>query len=264
MTIVTSVKVRDGLILGTDSMTQISAPLPEGGFTVLKAYSNARKLFQVGDAPIGVMTYGLGNIGNRSIEGLVLDFSRNAGPGSVESISQGLFGHVKEHYDGLFAEVPVEQRPVLGFYVAGYTQGEPFPEEFEFLLPRDEEPVRARDVESFGASWRGVDAPFTRLYKGFDAYVLPLRLIEKELTEEDIDAILEPEGLETQVLFDGMPVQDAINFAVYILDTTIGWSTFAIGVPVCGRPLQVATILADTGFVWVEKPELTVQSLVQR
>ena len=99
MTIVCSVKVRDGLILGTDSMTQISAPMDDGGVQVLKSYSNARK-----------------------------------------------------------REVAVEQKPVLGFYVAGYTQGEPFPEEFEFLLPRDDAPFRARDVDQFGASWRGVDS----------------------------------------------------------------------------------------------------------
>lgn len=261
MTIVVSVKVRDGLILGTDSMTQISAPTPQGGaITVLKSYSNARKLFQVRDAPIGVMTYGLGNIGNRSIEGLVLDFSRSAGTGSVEESARGLFDHVKAQYDGVFGEVDPALRPVLGFYVAGYTAGEAFPEEFEFLLPRDAEPFRARDLEAFGASWRGVDSPFTRLYKGFDAYVIPHRLEEKGLAEEDIIAVLEPEGLETQVLFDGMPVQDAINFAVYILDTTIGWTTFQLGAPACGRPLQVATVLADTGFAWVEKPELTIQA----
>jgi len=260
VTIIASVKVRDGLILGTDSMTQISAPTLEGGAQILKAYSNARKLFQVGNEPIGVMTYGLGNIGNRSIEGLVLDFSRNAPPGSVDELSRGLFDHVKSQYDGVFGEVPPEVKPVLGFYIAGYTGEEPFPEEFEFLLPRDDGPVRARDVEGFGASWRGVDAPFTRLYKGFDPYVIPVRMIERGATAEDIDAVLEPEGLETQVIFDGMPVQDAINFAVYILDTTIGWSTFQLGAPLCGRPLQVATILADTGFAWVAKPELRVQA----
>jgi hypothetical protein len=138
VTIVCSVKVRDGLILGTDSMTQISAPMDDGGVRVLKSYSNARKLFQVGEAPIGVMTYGLGNIGNRSIEGLVLDFSRDAQQVSVEATAAGLYEHVKGQYDAVFGEVPVEQKPVLGFYLAGYSQGEPFPEEFEFLLPRDE------------------------------------------------------------------------------------------------------------------------------
>jgi hypothetical protein len=58
VTIIASAKGRDGLILGTDSMTRIQAP------TVLNAYSHARKLFRVADTPIGVMTDGLGNIGN--------------------------------------------------------------------------------------------------------------------------------------------------------------------------------------------------------
>ena len=67
-------------------------------------------------------------------------------------------------------------------------------------------------------------------------------------------------GLETVVVFDGMPVQDAINFAVWILDTTIGWATFAVGTPSCGGPLQVATILADAGFAWIARPEPEVQT----
>jgi len=45
---------------------------PQGN--VLKAYSNASKLFQLGDRPIGVMTWGVGNIGELSIGGVVRDF----------------------------------------------------------------------------------------------------------------------------------------------------------------------------------------------
>ena len=57
MTIVASVKVRDGLVLATDSMTQIQASVDEAGHkAVVKTYGNARKLFQVRELPIGVMT----------------------------------------------------------------------------------------------------------------------------------------------------------------------------------------------------------------
>ncbi len=262
VTIVASVKVRDGLVLGTDSMTQISAPTPEGGVQVLKAYSNARKLFQIKDAPVGVMTYGLGNIGNRSIEGLVLDFCRTpeADIGTIEEITANLYAFVSAQYNDVFGELQQEQRPVTGFFVAGYSEDAPFPEEFEFVFPRDEAPVPARGADEFGAGWRGFDAPFIRLYKGFDPYVIPSRLQARGLTEDDLNEVFSADGLETAVIFDGMPVQDAINFAAYILDTTIGWTTFALGAPACGRPLQVATILADGGFQWVEKPELRVQA----
>ena len=53
-----------------------------------------------------------------------------------------------------------------------------------------------------------------------------------------------------------MPVQDAINFATYILDTTIGAVRFAPGVAPCGGPLQVAAVIPDEGFHWVAKPKL--------
>jgi hypothetical protein len=263
VTIVASVKVRDGLILGTDSMTQISAPTPEGP-QLLKSYSNARKLFQINEK-MAVATYGLGNIGNRSIEGVVLDFcnTEEALGQSVEAVAQALYAFVRGQYDAAYAageEQETDWSQAVGFFLVGYSEAQPFPEEFEFLLPRDEAPLAARPAEDFGASWRGIDAPFTRLYKGFDPYVIPPRMEENGITQENIEAILDAVGLETWAIFDGMPVQDAINFAVWILDTTIGWATFQVGSPTCGRPLQVATILADTGFAWVAKPELTVQA----
>lgn len=252
----TCVKVRDGLILGTDSMTQIV----QGG-QILKAYSNARKLFQITET-IGAMTWGLGNIGNRSIEGIVLDFVRTQPGGPVHDVSQQLYNHIKAEYDGVFPEPPAgaeDERPGLGFFVAGYSQGQAFPDEFEFWIPRDAAPFAARPSDEFGASWRGIDAPITRLYKGFDPYVIPERLEAKGLTQQDLDEVFAPQGLETGIMIDGMPVQDAINFAVYILDVTIGWATFAIGAASCGGPLQVATILAEDGFAWIAKPEPAVQ-----
>jgi hypothetical protein len=253
MTIVASVKVRDGLTLATDSMSHITATSPEGQPQFVTYYENARKLFQVAELPVGVMTYGLGNLGQRSIEGIMLDFNKT-GPGAeVSLVARQLFDFVKGRYDELFAEVPVDHQPALGFFVAGYSPGEAFPEEHEFLLPRDDEATPVRDQELFGAGWRGVDGPFVRLLKGADP-LIGYRLAEKGANEDQLNELLG--DLEMPVIFDGMPVQDAINFAVYILKTTIGYTEFSVGVPPCGGPLQIATILPDDGFRWIAKPEL--------
>jgi hypothetical protein len=253
LTIVASVKVRDGLILGTDSMTTISSE--EG---VLKTYSNARKLFRIAGLPIGVMTYGLGNIGPMSIEGVVVHFCKYNLPDStrVVDVAKALYDFVSEFYGNQFEDVPEEQRPELGFLIAGYSDEFPLPEEYEFLLPQDDGPALVRDPAEFGASWRGIDAPFVRLYKGFDPRMLSA-LDAQGLSADKIEAATE--GLEANVIYDGMPVQDAINFATFILDTTISFSAFEVGAASCGRPLQVATILADEGFKWVAKPELRVE-----
>jgi hypothetical protein len=65
---------------------------------------------------------------------------------------------------------------------------------------------------------------------------------------------------ESPVIYDGMPVQDAINFVVFILQTTIGLATFESGVPSCGGPSQIATVLPEDGFQWVKEPALSVNA----
>ena len=259
MTICTSVKVRDGLVLGTDSMSQITGANASGQVEVLQTYSNARKLFQVGRLPIGVMSYGTGNIGNRSIQGLMSDFQRREeAEGGVKAVAESLFSFFKVVYEAQFSSLPAEQRPSLGFYVAGYSEGKAFAEEWEFLFPVDNEVPPVRPDTEFGSSWRGIHAPISRLYKGFDPYIpqaLSAAGLGDDLIERVIDVMRE---FESTVVYAGMPVQDAINFTAYILRTTIGYDFFQVGPPSCGGPLQVAVILPNDGFRWVEKPEFYV------
>jgi hypothetical protein len=251
MTICVSVKVRDGLVLGTDSITQIWGQDQQTGNQVpIKNYANARKLFQIKDFRIGVMTYGIGNLGPRSVYGFVRDFnSRYDDAPNVESVSQALFEFVSAAYQGQFGGT---EGPPLGFFVAGYSPDGDFPEEWEFQLPQDQSTHLVRPREQFGASWRGVSIPFTRLYKGFDPRAVE-RLKEMEVPEETMQVL---EQYSSPIAYDGMPVQDAVNFAAFVLQTTIGIATFELGTPSCGGPLQVATVLPEKGFKWIREPEL--------
>lgn len=253
MTIVTSVKVRDGLTLATDSMTQIHQ---DGRY--ITSYQNARKLFRIRDLPVGAMSYGLGNIGDHSVEGVVRDFCTGlaANVKNVQPIAERLYTHVMTLYDAQFAGVPDDELPALGFYIAGYGGGGPFAEQWEFLIPRDTGPFQVTPNQVFGANWRGIDIVFTRLYKGLDPRLIPA-LQAKGFTDAEIDQLFA--SVEASVAYDGMPVQDAVNFAAYIVKTTIGMATYESGVPSCGGPLQVATILPDGEFTWIERPSLAVQ-----
>jgi hypothetical protein len=80
MTIVASVKVRDGVVLASDSMTSLQTSLAVAGggqqVVVVKTYQHARKLFRIGERPAGVLTRGVGALGPRSVESLVLEVSR--------------------------------------------------------------------------------------------------------------------------------------------------------------------------------------------
>ena len=75
MSIVASVKVHDGLVLGADSMTQIIGKDEAGKVGFIQNFQNAQKLFQFSDR-IGVATYGVGNIGPRSIGSFVSEAAK--------------------------------------------------------------------------------------------------------------------------------------------------------------------------------------------
>ncbi|TAM84560.1 MAG: hypothetical protein EPN47_00115 [Acidobacteria bacterium] len=260
--------------MGAESMTQITAQIGPGVAGVVKAYSNARKLFQLADLPVGVLTYGLGNIGNSSIESIVSQFSAQIRAEqeqnfTVQQIAKRLLEFVLPRFNNRPQPTPAGaaqpvQPPPLGFYLAGYTRGqEPGSgSEWEFTLPNDNEPRQARPDNVFGASWRGVAVPFTRLYFGLDPRIpdlLPQIGLSPEKVEE-VKNILQMVGarLVVPIIFDGMPVNDAIGFCKFILETTIGEATYEVGSPSCGGPLLMALITRENGFQWIKKPEYSV------
>jgi hypothetical protein len=260
MSIVACVKVYDGIVLGAESMTQLWANIG-GQAQFIKSYSNARKLFRIGDLPVGVLTYGAGNIGNRSIESFVDDFGKQFRPSGntttlIEEVSRELLNCVRGPYETAFTQVPVAQRPPLGFYIAGYSAGQHLGSEFEFMLPAATQPTSARPVDQVGASWRGIAAPFSRLFFGVDPRVDEL-LRTAGVSPDIIQRFRElvTTSLVTKVAFDGMPIQDAIGFCRFILEATIGSATYELGMPSCGGPIHIA-VITRAGFRWVAEPVL--------
>lgn len=254
MTIVTCVKVRDGLVLGTDSMAHI-----QRGGEFGRAFTHATKLFRVGELPMGVMSYGLGNVGHRSIESLMREFSAGLKKDqkTVDAVGKALFKFMKKQYDAHAEAQPEgDELPGLGIALAGYSDGEVFAEQMQFELPGDVKPTTALEKEEFGALWWGVAAPFFRLSMGYGPLVR-VRLEEAGLEEEAASKLLD--DLAIDVFFDAMPVQDAVDYATFVLDTTISFTRFTMQVSACGGPLQVATILPDGKFAWLAKPEVSMK-----
>ena len=102
MSIIASVKVNNGIVLAADSATQIHGIDVQGNIALIKSYYNAKNLFQIGELPIGVMFYGIGNIGTRSVENLLLECNRDKfadlrGAHSVENISRRLLEVFQEY-----------------------------------------------------------------------------------------------------------------------------------------------------------------------
>jgi hypothetical protein len=268
MSVVATVKVYDGIVLGAESMTQITGVI-SGQQQLVKAYENAQKLFRVADLPIGILTYGIGNIGRRSIESFVHEFSRSEKdrsqqPGqrvSVEETAGRFFSFMHGHHTQAFGTMAAAEQPRLGFIVAGYSDGdqEYLASEWEFILPHHQAPIAVRPQTEIGASWRGVTGPFARLMFGVDP-VFESQMAQAGATPQELVRFKQvAAGLATNVIFDGMPLRDAVGYCRFVIHTTIGWCTYALGSAACGGPIRLATITPGSGFEWVTPPKNYVE-----
>ena len=261
MSIVASVKVYDGIVLGAESMTQIYANIPEHGQQLIKAYENARKLFQLATLPVGVLTFGAGNIGNRSVESFLGEFSADIAKkikptDSIEKIARRLCDFMRKPYEEAYAQTPIQARPAMGFCICGYWDGpHHLGSNWEFQFPQMPEPQLMLADDVLGANWRGMHVPFTRLFYGLDPRIGDI-LSAEGVSPDVLDRVRASaqQMLATQATFDGMPVQDAIGFCKFIIETTIGWARYEIGQPSCGGPIHLAVIAKSGGFQWVSQP----------
>lgn len=275
MSIVACVKVYDGIVIGAESMTQLLANVPTpsapGGPALphpmyIKSYSNAQKIFRIADLNVGVLTYGGGNIGNRSMASFVHEFSQNERTlpadtnRSVQAVSDRLLAHMRHYYDPAFGSLPEPQRPAIGFYIAGYSPAadQHLGSEWEFVLPQAQASTPARPDNLVGASWRGIGIPFTRLFFGLDPRVDQI-LASLGMNPAAVAQFRQLAGnqLQSRVAFDGMPLEDAVGFCKFIIDTTIGMATYEIGNPSCGGPVNLA-VITRSSFRWVAEPKLTI------
>lgn len=256
MTICVSVRVPEGIVLGTDSMSTVTVKDTEGIPYVVKSYPNARKLFQIGDLPIGVFTYGLARIGNRSLMELIHQFSAANQEQSVPLVANGLAEFINQAYSSEFP--PEAVQPTLGLYIAGYSKGSYNVHEREVIFPQQlvSKTVQRTGGEN-GVLWRGMEIPFYRLYIGCDPILLD-SLSKDAVNAETINLVKEEKKYTMLIPFGNMHLQDATDFAVFVLRTTIGYNQFEVGLPICGGELQVAALSAVDGFQWIRESQLSI------
>lgn len=267
MSIVLVVKVSEGLVLAADSASTLHGRVqrPQGVQAhILKTYYNARKLLQIGNFPIGVLTWGQAYVGPRTVESHIREWEHNRkwqsreqykeeydNPFAVRDAAQGLLTHLRQACEEVYGD---DQHPVLGVLVAGYSEGEFFPDVWRFILPVDDEVVNQRpDVEGkpdFGASWFGVTEPIVRLHFGRDEAAIKSISETFNIPENDIRETLRP--LQYKIPFAMMPLQDAIEYANYMLNVVIGRYRFVVGPELCGGEIDIAAI-TQREFTWVSR-----------
>lgn len=269
------VKVSEGLVLAADSAATIAGRIgdQEG---VLKTYYNAKKLLQVGDFPIGVLTWGQAIIGLRTVESLVREWEHQNHWRSRESLkkaseedytvkacAQSLFEFLARVYAEEYKDTPEQESENrgLGVVVAGYSENAFFPEVWRFVLPYDEEIHNQRpDLDGkpdFGASWFGATDAIIRLHWGRDDRAIVILSEKFGLPEEDVREALAP--LQYLVPFAVMPLQDAIEYAHHMVSVAIGRYRFVVGPELCGGQVDIAAITQEK-FGWIKSKEWSLDT----
>lgn len=269
MTIAISIKTNDGLVLATDSASTVIGQLPNGALTVLNVYNNANKLFNLRKGfPIGAITWGAGSIGQASIATVIKDLrQRFSGDDSEHKewtlnrnsyTVEGVATRLKEFvYDDLYKKAFPQQKPSLGFIVAGYSANEPMAEEFQIDIQNGEctGPRRLRKQEESGATWAGELEALNRLVMGHSSMLWPL--LQQQLGVDPAEmsraiAAIQPQ-IQLPVILPAMPLQDAIDVARFMVDVTVKFALYKPGAPTVGGPLELAAISKHEGFRWVER-----------
>ncbi len=260
MTIAINAKIHEGVVLASDSATTLMDPMGQ----VLNVYDHANKIFNLYKGlPIGVITYGLGNIGHDSIATLAKDFrdklSKNLDPNDYKLIDvANEFGaYILEKYNSIFEKVPNEKRPVLGFVIAGYSSDSDLPEEYQLIYPHASAPTPIRPPEVVGLTWNGEIEPLTRLILGhgsnFQGIVEQTLNLFKGQNEAMQFMQLLKMNSQVSVISPGMPLQDVIYLAEYLVDTAIKFAKYRPGAQTVGGPIEIAVISKHEGFKWIKR-----------
>jgi hypothetical protein len=266
MSIVVSVRVGDGLVIAADSASTLSAADPRGKeLGIAKVFNNATKLLQLRDYPVGVATVGAGTIGARTISSLVEEFANErptlgqlgAKKLSVEKEAKDLQRFLMDAYNKAYPD-KTAQRGGPALLVGGYSGVEFFPEEYVFNVPQGEfEPRRTPNPngsQNFGADWIGITDALVRFHWGRDDRT-PAILKDCGIADDMIAKVMAAFQAQVQypVPFDGMPLQDAVDYALFMAGLAVGRFRFVIGPEMCGGPIDVATITRQGGFQWVKQ-----------
>jgi hypothetical protein len=267
MTIVVTVKINDGIVLAADSATTFS---DDKGVAV-KIYNNANKVFNLlKGLPIGSLTWGAGGIGAASISTISKDLRRRFSGNdpdhldwkldpenyTIEKVAEKAREFIfEELYMGEYGASP-PQGYFLGYKVCGYSSGEPLPELWHFTIEGDkcEPPKLIRNQKDFGPNWDGEYEAMDRLILGFGSNFRQL-LIGEGLSADQAQAgvMKMVEKLSVPVVLAAMPIQDAIELAAFMVETTIRFVRFNLRAETVGGPVEVAVITKHEGFKWVKR-----------
>jgi len=255
VTIAAAYLVSEGVVLGADSSTTISALAPDGGGRVLQLLSHAQKVFAVGEnSRLGVCTWGAGSLGDVSHRTII---ARLADEIEEDTTVKNAAVKLVNLVEPLVESTGIE---FVGYFLGGWN-----PKTHEPACFKIEVTPKKKGIEPLAlglCSFSGMPVFFTRVFRGFDPRLYQSlheeikRIFSKEDVPKDFDTIFGKafEKATAPLVAAGykdLPIREAIDFVYSYLHITVKAMKFSFGAPVAGGPIEIGFVSTDRRFRWV-------------
>jgi hypothetical protein len=254
MTLAVAVAVPEGLALGADS--RMTYGNPRGWPRTASDYGF--KVFEVTNR-VAAATFGWAYLNGKNMSSLIEELKISVLVQKkltlVDDVVPEMLGFFQQQYDSHVKagrDKPVQDgNHAFGFLVAGYDK-QNVGKLFDAFVPGV---ANLRwTTDSPGAIWQGQYDPVTRLIKGWDPR-LDLSQLPKDLRQK-------LEQGEYIILFQNMTLQDAVDFVIFLIRTTIDMHRFSDGIrsapgdlPGVGGAIDIA-VVTPREFRWIQRKGL--------
>jgi hypothetical protein len=241
MSFIITIYVREGIVMASDSRLSLNNTSVEGDKNIINvsvAQSDANYKTFIAPGNIGISTYGRADIGGIPIAGFIETFiqaelqDKNI---TVDQIPDKLLTYFNK----------IKPPPSTWFHVAGYMLNGKVYEQRVWVVDVEKKTVinNCKPGEQ-GASWGGEADILSRL-------IMPV-------AELDDKGQIKNKLPHFEIPWQFFTLQDAIDFAVFAIRSTIEAIRFQLRAKTVGGPIDVLIIKPDK-VDWVQRKELSVR-----
>lgn len=235
MSLIVTVYTHEGIVMAADSRLTLDAEVLQDGKpkTISFDFSNAtQKIFRT-RKNIGISTCGEGDIQRRPIAGYIEAFAAENVDTNVDDLAQQLLIH--------FRALKPDLKTV--FHVTGYTEDRQ--QRVYSVAVAQNEVVKVNANGDQGAKWDGETDVLTRVIKA-------------SWLSDDKGKPSQPLPLYP-IPWKFFSLQDATDFAVFAMSTTIGAIRFQNRIKTVGGPIDILVVKPQE-TLWVQRKELHGES----
>lgn len=265
ITLVIAINASEGMVLAAESRDYFTRKDAVSGEFVCAPFDNGIKLFSFKKPHnyIGILTFGVGVIGSgenrRTVENYMFDFESKLPRCRRLSVSE-FVECLKRFFTGQWeANMPQDSSASLGFFVCGF-DNEKSTRGRLFVVTIASKTNGGSKIEESSFNqwmrWAGQGELVDRIVLGYDARMID-RISETLSLDANKKSIIRGAlGLfEMFFPYNEIPLQDCINLAKFLIQTTIRAQEVFLMKRGCGGPIDIAVITRMDGLRYVQRKD---------